>query len=148
MNKTGKHLDINHSLLPFLVCICGVCALLGLPGGQSAFAALPEKLPVVDNLAPLAELSGSGEDLRAAVDGVKQQDGVGEWLGGSPNAWYGLITYPSLELKWNRPQMVNKVVLYDRSTLTEHMAASVLKFSDGSEEHVFAVPNGIGGQFT
>jgi hypothetical protein len=52
-----------------------------------------------------------------------------------------LITYPSLQLKWNRPQIVNKVVLYDRPTLTEHMAASVLKFSDGSKEHVFAVPN-------
>ena len=46
-----------------LVGICGVFVLLGLPGEQSAFAALPEQLPVVDNLAPKAELSGSGEDL-------------------------------------------------------------------------------------
>ena len=127
----------NQSLLPFL----GVFVLLGLSGGQSATAAVPGKLPVVDNLAPKAELSGSGEGLRAAVDGIKLREGVSEWIGGSPNAWYGLITFPSLELKWNRPQMVNKVVLYDRPTLEEHMAASVLKFSDGSREHVFAVPN-------
>ena len=43
------------------------------------------------NIAPLATLGGSGRDLRAAVDGLKQRDGNGEWIGGSPNAWYGWI---------------------------------------------------------
>jgi putative alpha-1,2-mannosidase len=141
MHNEYNHFEIHKPHFPGLVCICVASALLGLLGGLSADAALPEQLPMTDNLAPLAELSGSGEDVRAAVDGIKQQDGIGEWIGGSPNAWYGWITYPSLELKWDRPRTVNKVVLYDRSTLEEHMAACVLKFSDGSEEHVFAVPN-------
>ncbi|MCD6395769.1 MAG: dienelactone hydrolase family protein, partial [Planctomycetes bacterium] len=94
-----------------------------------------------ENLAPLAAVSGPGIEPRAAVDGVKHKDGAGEWIGDSPNAWYGWIKYPQLELKWEKPQKVNKVVIYDRPTLTEHMAAAVLKFSDGPEEHVFAVPN-------
>ncbi len=95
----------------------------------------------VKNLAPLATVSGRGADLRGAVDGIKQQNGTGEWIGGSPNTWYGWISYPSLELKWKTPQKINKVVLYDRPTAEEHMAACVLKFSDGSEVHTFAVPN-------
>lgn len=93
------------------------------------------------NLAPLAVAGGSGKAQTAAIDGIKQQDGKGEWIGGSPNAWYGWINYPQLELKWDAPQRINKVVLYDRPTEAEHMAACVLKFSDGSEVHVTAVPN-------
>jgi putative alpha-1,2-mannosidase len=94
-----------------------------------------------ENIASLAMLSGKGTDLRAVVDGVKQQMGTGEWVGDSPNTWYGWISYPSLELKWKASRKINKVVLYDRPTEEEHMAACVLKFSDGSEVHVTAVPN-------
>jgi putative alpha-1,2-mannosidase len=93
------------------------------------------------NIARLATVSGSGTDPQAAIDGIKQENGVGEWVGGSPNTWYGWITYPELELKWDTPRKMNKVVLYDRPTEMEHMAACILKFSDGSEEHFFAVPN-------
>ena len=94
-----------------------------------------------ENLASLAIANGSGKDQSSAIDGVRQQDGTGEWVGGSPNAWYGWISYPKLELKWKTPQEINKVVLYDRPTVEEHMAACVLKFSDDSEVHVFAIPN-------
>jgi predicted alpha-1,2-mannosidase len=98
-------------------------------------------LAVPENLAVEALLSGSGKNFSGATDGVKQQDGKGEWLGGSPNDWWGEIHYPKLELKWNTPRKINKVLIYDRPSLEEHMAACVLKFSDGSEVHVFAVPN-------
>lgn len=64
-----------------------------------------------------------------------------EWDGESENEWYGEIDYPKLELKWDTPQTINKVVLYDRPTLEEHMAACVLKFNGGDEVHVFAVGN-------
>jgi len=94
-----------------------------------------------ENIASLAVVSGKGTGLRAVVDGVKQQMGTGEWIGGSPNTWYGWISYPRLELQWDSPRKVNKVVIYDRPIDTEHMAACALKFSDGSEVHVTAVPN-------
>jgi putative alpha-1,2-mannosidase len=106
-----------------------------------AFCTLHASARPAENLAPLAAVDGPGQHPEAAVDGVRQRDGSGEWVGESPNTWYGWITYPKLELRWKTPQTINKVVLYDRPTLDEHMAACVLKFSDGSEEHVFAVPN-------
>jgi len=108
---------------------------------STLFISIPCYGQTGENLAPLAVLSGKGTDLRGAIDGVKQQAGVGEWIGGSPNTWYGWITYPSLELKWKTPQKINKVVIYDRLTQEEHMAACILKFSDGSEVQVFAAPN-------
>ena len=51
-----------------------------------------------NNLASLAIAKGSGKAQMAAIDGIKQQDGKGEWIGGSPNAWYGWINYPKIEL--------------------------------------------------
>ncbi|MCP5536202.1 MAG: glycoside hydrolase family 92 protein [Akkermansiaceae bacterium] len=93
------------------------------------------------NVVPLASIQGPGKNPSAVADGVKQQPGSGEWIGVSPNAWFGWIDYPELKLKWKTPQKINKVVIYDRPTQDEHMAACVLKFSDGSEEHAFAVPN-------
>jgi len=96
----------------------------------------------VENLAPLATVSGPGTEPGAAVDGVKQQDGTGEWIGGSPNLWFGWIHYPkNFELKWDTPRRINKVVIYDRPTLDEHMGACILTFSDGSKIDVYAVPN-------
>ena len=116
----------------------------------SLFLALSTLVPVcgqgeevsVENLARFATVSGPGKEPRAVVDGVKQQEGNGEWIGGSQNLWFGRIHYPkNLELKWDTPQRINKVVLYDRPTLTEHMAACVLTFSDGSKVDIYAVPN-------
>ena len=99
------------------------------------------KSMVDGNLAPLAMIKGPGAAPMAVADGVKQVKDAGEWISASGNTWWGQIKYPQLELQWESPQRVNKVVLYDRPTPHEHMAACVLKFSDGSEVHVSAVPN-------
>ena len=95
-----------------------------------------------ENLAPLATVTGPGADPGAVIDGVKQRDGVGEWLGGSENLWFGWIHYPkNLALTWETPQRINKAVIYDRPEVEEHMAACTLTFSDGSKVEVYAVPN-------
>ena len=64
----------------------------------AVFPALAEQS---QNVAPLAVASGQGEYLEAAIDGIKQKDGSGEWIGGSKNEWYGFIHYPSLTLSWD-----------------------------------------------
>jgi predicted alpha-1,2-mannosidase len=95
-----------------------------------------------ENLALSALVSGPGENPEGATDGIKHRDGVGEWIGGSPNGWTGRISMPkNFELQWDSPQKINKVLIYDRPSLAEHMGACVLRFSDGTEEHVFAIPN-------
>lgn len=94
-----------------------------------------------ENLALSANIKGPGNAPMAVADGIKQQDGEGEWTSTSGNTWWGKIKYPQLELQWKRPRKINKVVIYDRPRPWDHMAACVLKFSDGSEVHVSAVPN-------
>ena len=94
-----------------------------------------------ENLAPSAEISGSGRNHRLLVDGVKGDPARGEWVADSPNTWYGWIKFPKVEFRWKEPQMVNQVVIYDRASEAEHFAAGILKFGDGSEVHVTAIPN-------
>lgn len=94
-----------------------------------------------DNLARTAKVEGLGTSASAATDGIKQQSGSGEWVGKSPNLWFGWIEFPELTLTWDEPQQINKIVLYDRPTDQEHLAACLIKFSDGSEVNVWAIPN-------
>lgn len=123
--------------IALLVCLF---LLVDLPMSRCAYGQDGEVS--LENLAPLAKVSGPGNEPRAAVDGVKQQDGTGEWIGGSANLWFGWIHYPTnFELKWETPQQINKVVIYDRPSLEEHMGACILTFSDGSKVDVYAVPN-------
>ncbi len=118
--KHRKAKPLLPALLLFLTACCSMPAVTGA---------------VEENLAGSANYEGSSrvDNVSNLFDGIKQVDGTGEWIGGSPNAWYGWISYPTLQLKWETPQKINKVVLYDRPTLEEHMAACILKFSDGSE---------------
>ena len=94
------------------------------------------------NLAPLASVSGPGKDLQAVIDGVKQQDGLGEWIGGGAETWTGRRSSPKgLQLAWQRPQKINKIVLYDRPTLDQHFASLTVRFSDGSKLEICGIPN-------
>lgn len=94
-----------------------------------------------ENLAPLAKLEGNGENLEKLTDGIKSGDGNQEWhVRGTQNIW-GDFACPTVHLQWDKPRRVNKVVLYDRASVTDHMAACELKFSDGSKVQVWAVPN-------
>ncbi len=93
------------------------------------------------NLAPLATVTGGGKTARCVADGVKGTTGEGEWAPRTPRTWYGAISYPSVALAWETPQRINKMVLYDRPSDENHMAACELCFSDGTKEQVWAVPN-------
>ncbi|MDH4202598.1 MAG: GH92 family glycosyl hydrolase [Phycisphaerae bacterium] len=126
-----KHFSLRYTVNIIVILFISVFSHGAETGGEVSI-----------NLAVLATVSGSGKDLSAAVDGIKQKDGTGEWVGRSPNGWTGRISLPkNFELKWEIPQKINKVVIYDRPTLKEHMGACVLIFSDGSKVHVFAIPN-------
>jgi len=127
VSKCGKGIQIvmrrtTNNSLPYAGDVTAIIASLSLV--TILFAPIAGYGQAVDNVAPLATVDGPGKEPRAAVDGVKQQDGTGEWIGGSPNLWFGWIHYPkNLELKWKTPRQINKVIIYDRPTLKEHMGA-------------------------
>lgn len=84
----------------------------------------------------------SGKNL---TDGIIGVDGLGEWACEGDTTDWGYIRLPWFELRWKEPQIVNKVVFYDRPTLRHNIAGGKLVFSDGSVVWVNQLPaNGVG----
>ena len=80
-------------------------------------------------------------EAKAVADRVISVDGLGEWVCESETTFWGHIRYPWVQLDWEEERTISKVVLYDRPTLKEHSAGAWLRFSDGSEVSVNAIPN-------
>ena len=94
------------------------------------------------NIAPLAKVTASaGDNADAVVDGIIGVDGIGEWNSQSTVHVWGGYGRPWIQLTWDTPQSVNRVILYDRPSLKSHLAAGMLLFDDGSEVHVSTIPN-------
>lgn len=98
------------------------------------------------NIATKAKVTVSSE-LDGAFAAKNVNDGIigihnkGEWAcEGSTTSW-GYVYFPWVQLTWEHPQTINKVVLYDRPTLDEHIAGGKLLFSDGSTLWVNQIPN-------
>jgi len=141
-NVTMKTKTLSGFVQSGRPCASGLSLwILKALGAAVACAAVPTQESGPENLALAATFSGPGGTPASVADGVKGKEGEGEWAGDSPNAWYGWIDYPTLDVHWDTPRVINKVVLHDRCSETEHLAACVLRFSDGSEVHVTAVPN-------
>lgn len=55
--------------------------------------------------------------------------------------FWGQIDYPWIQLDWETPVCINKVILYDRPEKETHIAGGTLHFSDGSSINVCQIPN-------
>jgi predicted alpha-1,2-mannosidase len=88
-----------------------------------------------------SSVKDSAHPAGAVTDGVISVDDQGEWACEKETTFWGYIRYPWVQLDWDEPRSVSKVVLYDRPILSEHSAGAWLKFSDGSEISVNAIPN-------
>lgn len=75
------------------------------------------------------------------IDGVIRTEGTGEWVSKSTVTFWGYIDYPWVQLDWEKPQTVNKIILYDRATENSHNAGGILIFSNGTRIPVFEIPN-------
>lgn len=90
-----------------------------------------------DNIAPLATISASSS-LNQHFSANNISDGrigiaeEGEWACEGVTTDWGYIRFPWIQLDWEQPQIINKIVLYDRPSLQEHVAGGKLLFSDGS----------------
>lgn len=99
-----------------------------------------------DNIAPQAKVTASsslGDAFAAshATDGIIRIDGTGEWACEGKTTDWGYIRFPWIELKWEKPHTINRIVLFDRPSLEEHIAGGKLLFSDGSVLYVNQIPN-------
>ena len=97
------------------------------------------------NIAPKAYLSASssldGFPVTGIVDGFSRIVDTKEWRSASTQTFWGQIDYPSVELKWDMPHLVNKVILYDRPSLESHIAGVTLHFSDSTRIFVHSIDN-------
>ena len=99
-----------------------------------------------DNIAPKAKITAS-TSLNASyspekvTDGITGVTGMGEWACTGVTTDWGYIRFPWIQLTWEKPQMINKIVLYDRPSSKEHIAGGKLLFSDGSIVWVNQIPN-------
>jgi predicted alpha-1,2-mannosidase len=99
-----------------------------------------------DNIAPQAKVTAStilGPKFSAAniVDGIIRVPNQGEWACHGDTTDWGYIRFPWITLEWTTAQKINRIVLYDRPTLREHIAGGKLVFSDGSTVWVNQIPN-------
>ncbi|MHC4581050.1 MAG: discoidin domain-containing protein [Planctomycetota bacterium] len=78
---------------------------------------------------------------RRITDGIIGLRDSGEWASKGQTAFWGYVKYPWVQLDWPKPQWIEKVILYDRQALEEHLAGGTLEFSDGSEIAVTTIPN-------
>lgn len=97
------------------------------------------------NIAPLAKvtvssISGKNYQGNNVMDGLIGIDGIGEWACEGDTTDWGYIRYPWIKLEWEQPQLINKIVLYDRPSLRHNIAGGKLLFSDGSVIWVNQLP--------
>lgn len=99
-----------------------------------------------DNIAAQATITAStvlSEKYAASniSDGIIRIANKGEWACAGDTTDWGYIRFPWIQLEWNEPQKINRIVLFDRPVLREHIASCKLVFSDGSILWVNEIPN-------
>ncbi|RNL95142.1 glycoside hydrolase family 92 protein [Sinomicrobium pectinilyticum] len=79
------------------------------------------------------------------ADGIIGTPATGEWACEGVTTDWGYIRFPWIELRWDKPRKINRIVLYDRPSGKEFTAGGKLMFSDGSLIWVNRIPdNGEG----
>ena len=99
-----------------------------------------------DNIAPQAKVEVStildqNFSGQKAVDGIIGVDGMGEWACEGILTSCGDMRFPWIQLTWNQPQIINRIVLYDRANTYDNIAGGKLLFSDGSLIWVNQIPD-------
>lgn len=98
-----------------------------------------------DNIAGKAKVTVSSQlnnqtSGNNAVDGIIGVEDIGEWACQGVTTDWGYIRFPWIQLNWSQPQIVNRIVLYDRPSPDENIAGGKLVFSDGTEQWVNQLP--------
>lgn len=99
-----------------------------------------------DNIAPHAKVTASSslDDAHTPDninDGVIRVPSKGEWACLGDTTDWGYVRFPWIQLEWLTAQKINRVVLYDRPSMHEHIAGGKLLFSDGTMIWINQIPN-------
>ena len=98
------------------------------------------------NIATQAKVTASttlNENFKPSnvTDGIIGIEGKGEWACEGIATDWGYVRFPWIQLTWQQPKTINKILLFDRPDLNEHIAGGKLIFSDGSQLWVNEIPN-------
>lgn len=99
-----------------------------------------------DNIAPLSKVTASSTLNNTyipdnVIDGLIGIKGVGEWACEGVTTDWGYIRFPWIRLTWDKPQTIDRIILYDRPSEIEFTAGCKILFSDGSSIYVNEIPN-------
>lgn len=108
-----------------------------------------------NNIAPLAKVTVSTEAraetaAQFLTDGIIGIDGKGEWACQARGSG-GNIRLPWVQFDWDTPQWIEKIVIFDRPSLSENITGARILFSDGTSEWARQIPldgTGIAISFT
>lgn len=89
----------------------------------------------------VSTVKDSSTPASAVTDRIIGVENLGEWVCEKETTFWGHIRYPWVQFDWDEERTISKVVLYDRPSLEEHSAGAWLRFSDGTEISVNAIPN-------
>lgn len=64
------------------------------------------------------------------ADGIIGTPATGEWACEGVTTDWGYIRFPWIELRWDKPRKINRIVLYDRPSGKEFTAGGKLVFRD------------------
>lgn len=95
----------------------------------------------VESRVSVSSVWNEGYDAENVTDQVIRIPGKGSWASKSTMTFWGQIDYPWIQLDWETPVCINKVILYDRPEEEAHIAGGTLYFSDGSSIDVWQIPN-------
>jgi predicted alpha-1,2-mannosidase len=129
--------QLNEKLAPLLrrlfLLVLGFFLYLPLLAGSNNIA--------LQAIISASAYAGDQYSPAKAADGLIGIQGAGEWASDSYENFWGGINYPWIQLDWPDARLIDKIILYDRVTLSSHTAGGTLFFSDGSELSVQLIPN-------
>lgn len=123
---------LNMRLIPFIIILFFLSPIISSATAYN-----------IANQARVSVSSSLGEEYDAskAIDQAIRISNKGEWASKSTVTFWGQIDYPWIQLDWDCPVNINKVILYDRPAEDSHIAGGILHFSDGSKINVWGIAN-------
>lgn len=117
-------------IVPIYVLLTITISLHAQDKNVSKLATITASSQLNENLAP--------QNINDGIIGIQNQ---GEWACKGERTSWGYIELPWVQMDWDEPQTINRIVIYDRASEEEFTAGGKLSFSDGTSISVRQIPN-------